>query len=139
MTKRVMIGAALGVLALAGCSTHSSVAGTSSGQEARAGTTTSAANRTTGVVHGRLLLVGGPSPGRPRPATSGTVRLSGPSSETVSVDGRGLFEITIAGGTYQVTGASPEYGDGTYLCRSPGPVTVNPARTSNVPVYCQLR
>lgn len=92
-----------------------------------------------GIVRGRMLYTGGPAPGHARAATPGTVTLQGPSTVQVPVDRRGRFHVSVAGGTYHLTGHSPEYGHGKYLCRAPHAVTVDPANTSHVQVYCQLK
>jgi hypothetical protein len=91
------------------------------------------------TIHGRLLAVGGPAPGAPRPLP-GTVTLSTTDSEiTVLVDNDGRYSAEVSPGTYEVVGHSPQYGSGTYLCRAAGPVTATADETVDTNVVCQER
>lgn len=92
---------------------------------------------TSGTISGRLLLVGGPSPDLR--ATSGTVKLHGPSATQGAADRHGRFEVAATPGTYRITGTSPNYGNGRYLCEAAHPVVVVAAETRHVNVYCQMR
>jgi hypothetical protein len=127
--------AALAMVALAGCSSHADATGTTSTSSAQE---TSRAGADQGTVRGTLLLVGGPAPGAPRPASPGTVTLSGPSVVRVEVDGRGRFETTVGVGRYHSTGTSPLFGSGKYLCQAEHAVVVTSTHTSHVNVYCQM-
>lgn len=121
---------ALIALALTGCSSPAQDSGANPSPSAIDGTHL-------GIVTGKLLLVGGPAPGfRP---TSGTVKLHGTSSSQAHADRRGHFSVAVDPGTYRVTGKSPAYGDGRYLCRAARPVTVAAVETRHVNVFCQLR
>lgn len=98
-----------------------------------------------GVVNGRLLVVGGPAPGSARPlagniivhrgtATDGPVVASAPTG----TDGR--FSVEVPPGTYELTGASPLVNGGrTSSCLS-DPVTVtHSASTADVAVMCNIK
>jgi len=130
MTKWVGIGTALMTIALTGCS--------SSNLASQDGPSSASVGRGGGAVRGVLLLVGGPAPGSPT-ATSGTITLRGPSEYRARVEGGGHFKVAAEPGTYEVTGTSPEYGSGTYLCRATRPVVVTSGRTTRVAVYCQMK
>jgi hypothetical protein len=63
------------------------------------------------------------------------------SSTTVHTRAHGSFEIpAMAGpGSYTLTGRSPQYGDGRYLCHGAHPVQVVEHEMSHVNVLCQLK
>lgn len=130
MTKRVGIGIALMTIAVTGCS--------SSDLASQDGPSWASVGRGGGAVRGLLLLVGGPAPGSPT-ATSGTITIRDSSEYRARVDGAGRFEVAAEPGTYEVTGTSPEYGSGKYLCRATRPVVVTSGKTTRVAVYCQMR
>jgi hypothetical protein len=90
------------------------------------------------TVTGHLETIGGPAPGTPRPL-SGTVSWSGRSNGTVDVAADGGFALSLAPGHYELTGHSPQYGDGTYLCQSSKPLVVQRAEPAHLDVYCQMR
>ena len=95
-----------------------------------------------GTVTGHLYGVGGPAtisaPPSPRP-WPGTVTLSGPGvHRDVPVDASGTFSVTVPPGRYTVTGHSPLYGSGTYLCQAAGVVTVTSGHTTKADVLCQM-
>jgi len=95
-----------------------------------------------GTVTGHLYGVGGPAtisaPPSPRP-WPGIVTLSGPGvHRDVPVGASGTFSVTVPPGRYTVTGHSPQYGSGTYLCQAAGVVTVTIGHTTKADVLCQM-
>jgi hypothetical protein len=88
-------------------------------------------------VTGRLEGVGGPAPGAPRP-WSGTVEWTGPTHGSVLVAADGRFVLSLPPGRYELTGRSPLYGDGAYLCRAPYALVVGPGRPGHLDVLCQM-
>jgi hypothetical protein len=84
-----------------------------------------------GALTGHLYGVGGQAPGLPRP-WPGTVTL------TVPVGASGSYLVTVPAGRYAITGHSPLYGGGTYLCRAAGVVTVTSGHTTKADVLCQM-
>ncbi len=139
MTLRTAPLTALIALAVIGCSSSGQDSAANSARSERVRTSDSASPEgiDTGIVTGRLLLVGGPARGFR--ATSGEVRLQGASAAQGDVDRRGHFEVAVDPGTYRVTGTSPEYGSGHYLCRATHPVEVAASETRRVNVFCQLK
>jgi hypothetical protein len=103
------------------------------------GTAAGPSRPTTGVVAGRVLFVGGPAPGRPRPLTEGSVTLEGAQAATTPLDGEGSFVVHVPPGTYRVTATSPEYDDGRGVCRAPRPVPVLQGERVSIRVFCQIR
>jgi hypothetical protein len=130
MTSWTGIGITLTTIALTGCSP--------SNLASQDGPPPASAGQGDGVVRGVLLLVGGPAPGSPR-ATSGTITLRGSSEYRVQAMGGGHFMVRAEPGTYEVTGTSPDYGSGTYLCRATRSVVVTAGETTRVAVNCQMR
>lgn len=132
-----MIGARTGlvvaVVALtSGCGTGSSP-----------GVSTGAATPAAYVVSGHLQGVGGPAPGAPRP-WSGTVTLTTADGEstTVHTNAHGRFHVAVSSGQgrYTLTGHSPQFGDGAYLCRATGPVVLSGATAhDHVDVLCHMK
>jgi hypothetical protein len=91
-----------------------------------------------GTLTGHLYGVGGPAPGAPRP-WPGTVTLTGPGvRRDVPVGAGGTYAVTVPAGRYTVTGHSPRYGSGTYLCQAAGVVTVTSGHTAKADVLCQM-
>lgn len=91
------------------------------------------------VITGKLLAVGGPAPGTPRPLP-GKVTLVDTATHVrhdVRVATDGKYSVTVPPGTYEVQGHSPRYGSGTYMCNAPNPVTVAADRSGITNVYCQ--
>ena len=112
-----LVGLALAVVLLAGCSGRSGAEGT---------------------LAGHLYGVGGPAPGLPRP-WPGTVTLTGPGvHQDVSVGADGSYSVTVPAGTYTVAGRSPLYESGATLCRATGAVTVTRGHTTTADVLCQM-
>jgi hypothetical protein len=95
-----------------------------------------------GTLTGHLYGVGGPAaisvPPSPRP-WPGTVTLVGPGvHRDVTVGADGTFSMVVPAGTYTVTGHSPNYGSGAYLCQTVGEVTVTSGHTTKADVLCQM-
>ena len=91
-----------------------------------------------GTVTGHLYGVGGPAPGLPRP-WPGTVTLNGSGvHRDVPVGASGTYSVTVPAGRYTVTGHSPRYGSGTYLCRAAGIATVTSGHSTKADVLCQM-
>jgi hypothetical protein len=112
-----LVGLALAVVFLAGCSGPSGAKGT---------------------LTGHLYGVGGPAPGLPRP-WPGTVTLTGPGvHQDVSVGADGSYSVTVPAGRYTVEGRSPLYESDAPLCRATGVATVTSGRTTTADVLCQM-
>ncbi|WP_151083832.1 hypothetical protein [Nocardioides cynanchi] len=134
LLRALVSGAAL--LALAGCGTSDS--GSPAG--AVTGPTTPAHDGIGARVHvsGRLEGVGGPAAQPPRP-WPGTVSWTGPTHGTVRVGHDGSFTLDLPAGRYLLTGHSPAYGDGRYVCQAPHPLVVRPGAPAHLDVLCQMR
>jgi hypothetical protein len=91
-----------------------------------------------GTVHGALLLVGGPAPGKPR-GVAGTVTMTGSVTRKVRVDDAGHFDTSMPLGRYRVEGRSPVFGSGKYPCHARSLVVVVPHKATKANVYCQAR
>jgi hypothetical protein len=89
-------------------------------------------------VSGRLEVVGGPAPGAPR-AWPGTVLWTGPTHGSVVVAGDGRFALSLPPGRYELTGHSPRYGAGDYLCRARHTLVIQPGTPAHLDVVCQMR
>ena len=91
----------------------------------------------TGSVEGRLMIS---PPMGPTVPTSGTVTLaeqgSPHSSVTVEVGASGRFRAQVPAGTWVVTGQSPMYGNGQYVCRSTSSAVVVANHLVSVSVWC---
>jgi hypothetical protein len=88
-------------------------------------------------IVGRLLAVGGPAPGAPRPQP-GTVTLRNRDTEiTVLAGENGRYSAEVSPGTYEIEGHSPYYGGGKYVCEATGSVRVLANETGSADVYCQ--
>jgi hypothetical protein len=86
-----------------------------------------------GTVQGRLLAEYGVERSHP---VIGKVYISAPSAEPVLVGSDGIFAITVAPGTYTLTGRSPTYSDARGICRALRPVTIVAGRTTYADVNC---
>jgi len=112
-----LIGLALGLVFLAGCSGRSGAEGT---------------------LTGHLYGVGGPPPGLPRP-WPGTVTLTGPGIDrSASVGADGSYSVTVPAGRYTVVGRSPLYESDAALCRATELATVTSGHTTTADVLCQM-
>jgi hypothetical protein len=94
----------------------------------------------TGIVQGRLLAVGGPAPGDPRPM-AGTVTFIGPDGSTAKapVDKTGRFSIGLYPGLYRIRGSSPTFDRGAVCSTRPASTTLIAGKTVTANVYCQMR
>ena len=92
-----------------------------------------------GTLTGQLYGVGGPAPGLPRP-WPGTVTLTGHGvHRDIPVGASGTYSVTVPAGRYTITGHSPLYGSGTYLCRATGIATVTSGHSTKADVLCQMK
>jgi hypothetical protein len=97
-----------------------------------------AAERPPGIT-GTLRLVGGPAPGVNRPS-AGTISIVSTTGQgcDVSASRVGSFAVSVPPGRYTVTGHTPNFGHGQYLCSAGRPVDVGPARIGNEPVVVDV-
>jgi hypothetical protein len=91
-----------------------------------------------GTLTGRLLVMGGPQPGR-RALSRGTITFTGASPSKAPVDAHGNFSVRLRPGTYKITATSPDYSSGDRLCVAGPPVQVADGSDASVDVYCSLR
>jgi hypothetical protein len=91
----------------------------------------------TAVLTGLFEADGGPAPGSPQPLP-GTVTITGPVTQHVTVGPDGKYAAVVPPGTYTVTGTSPRYNDGAATCRTDGAtVTVRAGQTVASDVVCE--
>jgi hypothetical protein len=128
---------ALSVGLLAACSTQSG-AGAASPETAVQAQALSIRSDATGVLRGRLVFVGGPFPGSPRPL-GGTVTVTGHSRVVITVGRDGRYTVTLPVGTYRLAGSSPWFGSGADRCHAQSPVRVVSKRPAHADVVCQGR
>jgi hypothetical protein len=90
-----------------------------------------------GEISGRLVAVGGPAPGLPRPLP-GHVTVNGPSGKvtTVAVTSNGQFRLELPVGTYTLIGHSPYYGSNEYVCHGARTAVVGSSQFVAVDVVC---
>lgn len=136
VTRTLLLGA-LSLGLLPACAAAASDTGSSSALSVAAHTSQKAPSGTTetDVLRGRLLFVGGPAPGLPRPL-SGTVVVTGKLTLAVSVGPDGRFVATVPAGTYRLAGSSPAFGSGQYGCHAMSRVRVVPNETVRADVLC---
>jgi hypothetical protein len=92
-----------------------------------------------GTLTGHLYGIGGPAPGLPRP-WPGTVTVTGPGvHRDVPVSASGTYSVAVPAGRYTITGHSPLFGSGTYLCRATGAATVTSGHATTADVLCQMK
>jgi hypothetical protein len=91
-----------------------------------------------GTIAGTFLAVGGPAPGLHRPV-SGVVTLIGPAGRAidVTVGPKGTFKLQVPEGSYSLSGHSPQFGDGYYLC-SGGTIRVRTTSPAIADVVCPV-
>jgi hypothetical protein len=120
----------LALLAVSGCGGHADSSAGISGPASE--------------ISGRLEGVGGPA-GNPPTPWLGTVTLTpvggdGNQVRTVHTDARGHFDLAaVSVGSYTLTGHSPEYGNGHYLCHGTSTVEVHAHQAAHLNVVCQLK
>ena len=92
-----------------------------------------------GSISGRLLAVGGPSPGSPRPLRGEIVvtDASGASVATVEVPSDGSFSVVVPAGNYTVEGRSKYYNGGRTACFARKPVVIADGTSVETDVFCQ--
>jgi hypothetical protein len=135
---RLLVLPALGLLALTGVA---GCGGDASARAARATTTPLVAAPPSGLVHGRLIEVGGPPPGTAHPIP-GSLTFTGPdgSVTTTHVGASGKYAIGLSPGTYQITGGGTQVISGKGDCTTTNPTTVITAGGDvTADVYCQVR
>jgi hypothetical protein len=86
-----------------------------------------------GTVQGRLLAEFGMQRAHP---ISGKIYISGRDAQPIGVGADGVFAVTLAPGTYTLTGRSSEYNAGRGICRTERPVTVVDGQTVQADVIC---
>jgi hypothetical protein len=101
---------------------------------------TRSASSTIGTVAGKLLMVGGPSPGIHR-GLAGTIAIharaeSGPVVATMAVGARGAFRVDVPPGLYVLTGRTPTLVG--LVCRGERRVTVEAGHMVTVQVICPV-
>ena len=111
-------------------------------------TSASGHSASTGSVRGRLMMVGGPAPGRSVPVP-GTVtaytspKLTGMPVGRATADDDGNFVLTAPAGTYYLTGTSPEFvldpPPATPPCHADHPTVITKNTTSHADVHCQMK
>jgi hypothetical protein len=138
LLRTSMAAGFVAVLALSGCSSSDSGSPSTGAAPTTGLTTTHDAVGTRVRVSGRLEGVGGPAPQPPRP-WPGSVSWTGPTHGSVRVGHSGGFRLLLPPGRYEVTGHSPRFGDGHYLCQAPHPLVVRPGAAVHLEVICQLR
>jgi hypothetical protein len=92
-----------------------------------------------GTLTGRLVLAGGPAPGRTIPADGSVVVTGSGQSHVVQVGSDGRFTSELPPGTYMVTGTSAAFNDGMSVCQAQTKVTVIEGKTSDTGVLCPIR
>jgi hypothetical protein len=97
-----------------------------------------------GTIEGRLVRVGGPSPGSPvgLPGSVVANQALGGRGYPTTTGPTGTFKLSVPTGPYTLTGFSPKVlSDGEPLpCSAEGPVIVGPGRTtSGVLVDCSIK
>jgi hypothetical protein len=91
-----------------------------------------------GSLDGHLYAVGGLALA-PRPLP-GTVVAKGPGgTDRVKVDADGRFHLSLAPGTYTLTGTSPLYESGKVPCNALAKVRVSAGGNATADVLCQER
>lgn len=122
MTRRLGLAALLALLGAACTTTQASTP-----------TPTRPGPAVVGRISGSLLI----SAMREQ-ATRGTVRISGDQTRRLTVGAGGRFTAVLPPGRYRLTGYSPLYGDGRYLCRTADdrPVALRAGATLTVDVLC---
>jgi hypothetical protein len=72
--------------------------------------------------------------------TNGTVTFemqgSPHSDVTINVGDTGRFDELVQAGTWEISGRSPKFGDGQYVCVSGGPTVVTAKHRVTVSVEC---
>lgn len=93
-----------------------------------------------GVVAGRLIAVGGPAPGVPRPLAGEITATGAGTTQTVQVGADGTYRLRLPPGIYTITGSSLLYMSGQGTCRTADTtVTVTAGLTTNADVLCTER
>jgi len=93
---------------------------------------------TAGVIHGRLVAEGGPQGVSPRPLPGQVNAVgAGTASHVATVTADGSFRLSVAPGTYTLTGTSPLYNAGHVQCRAQQPVSVSAGQAVTADIYCQ--
>lgn len=94
------------------------------------------------TIQGRLLAVGGPAPGDPRPMRRGTITLVGTDGSRIdgAVDAKGHYAVGVTPGSYRVVAHSEDYLAGKEPCRpEKQPVELIEGKTTTVDLFCSMR
>jgi hypothetical protein len=89
------------------------------------------------TVTGHLEGVGGPAARSTH--WPGTIHVQGPVHLDVATDPHGHFRLHVPPGRYVLTGHSPWYGDGKYLCQGSGSLVVTKGAPVRMNVFCQMK
>ena len=136
MLRSLTVVGLAAALAMSGCSSTGSGPGATGSLAPPQSITDGIGDRV--QVVGLLEGVGGPAPGAPR-HWPGTVAWAGPTHGTVPVGSDGRFVLSLPPGRYRLTGHSPMYGDGAYLCQAPRPLVVRAGAPVHLDVLCQMK
>lgn len=132
-SKRLVVAAAVLLLALAGAA----VALDTAGNDSQVATQAAAE----GTLQGTLQFVGG-RPGSdpvPVPGTVELQRLDSGETLTVETTSAGRFDVELEPGEYRLEGRSPQYSAGGQPCRARDAVEVRSGEVSTVTVDCEMR
>lgn len=92
-----------------------------------------------GTLTGRLVLAGGPAPGRTIPVDGSVVVTGSGQNYVVPVGPDGRFTSELTPGTYTLTGTSPKFNDGKSICQAQTKVVLVEGKTSDTGVLCPIR
>lgn len=118
-----------------------SVTGCSGGDQPSKAPSTQAAPEFA-TIEGRLLAVGGPLPGDPRPMKHGTITLTGQDGSRIQgqIDATGHYAIGVSPGRYRILARSKDYLAGREDCLpAKRLVVLEKGATATVDLFCSLR
>lgn len=100
---------------------------------------TACADHPEAKVSGMLRLTGGPSGASPTGVRGEITFVRNGSRRVTAAHADGTFAMSLAPGSYQVTGTSPQFGSGQNTCMTEGPVIVGTSGAANVVVTCSRK